>query len=206
MIPFPTAEEVAINWRRTAGFEPARDALVLEDEVGFVAHVNVDAQVRAGKVVHWIEGWVRQDRRREGIGRALLSWAERHSAELVARGVTPGPGLPHVVGFGVLESIPAAMAFAAAATGYARIRYGFEMRRPLDEPIPDAALPAESSSGRSARPTTGGSGMPTSRRSGTTGSHATATRATSRRPSPTRSSTRRCGGSRGLATRSSGRS
>jgi mycothiol synthase len=137
-----TAEEVAINWRRTAGFDPARDGLVVEDEDGFVAHVNVDAQVRAGKVVHWIEGWVRQDRRREGIGRALLRWAERHSAELVAGGVTPAPGLPHVVGFSVLESIPAAVAFATAETDYARIRYGFEMRRPLDEPIPDAALPA----------------------------------------------------------------
>jgi mycothiol synthase len=137
-----TAEEVAINWRRTPGFEPTRDALVVEDGDGFVAHVNVDAQLRAGKVVHWIEGWVRQDRRRNGIGRALLRWAERHSADLVARREASEPDLPHVLGFGVLESIPAAMAFAAAAPGYTRIRYGFEMRRPLDEPIPDTALPA----------------------------------------------------------------
>jgi mycothiol synthase len=137
-----TAEEVAINWRRTPGFEPARDALVVEDANGFVAHVNVDQQVRAGKVVHWIEGWVQQDRRRNGIGRALLRWAERHSADLVARRAAREPRLPHVLGFGVLESIPAAMAFAASATGYTRIRYGFEMRRPLDEPIPDAELPA----------------------------------------------------------------
>ena len=136
-----SAEEVAINWRRTPGFEPTRDALVVEDKDGFVAHVNVDQQVRAGKVVHWIEGWVRGDRRRQGIGRALLRWAERHSADLVARRDAREPDLPRVLGFGVLESIPAATAFAAA-TDYTRIRYGFEMRRPLDEPIPDAALPA----------------------------------------------------------------
>ena len=136
-----TADEVAMNWRQTPGFEPTRDALVVEDADGFVAHVNVDQQVRAGKVVHWIEGWVRQDRRRQGIGRALFRWAEKHSADLVARGAAREPELPHVLGFGVLESIPAAMAFAAD-TGYTRIRYGFEMRRPLDEPIPDAALPA----------------------------------------------------------------
>jgi mycothiol synthase len=136
-----SADEVAINWRRTPGFEPTRDALVVEDADGFVAHVNVDAQLRAGKVVHWIEGWVRQDRRRNGIGRALLGWAERHSADLLASRETREPDLPHVLGFGVLESIPAAIAFAAS-TDYARIRYGFEMRRPLDEPIPDAALPA----------------------------------------------------------------
>lgn len=136
-----SAEEVAVNWRRTLGFEPTRDALVVEDADGFVAHVNVDQQVRAGKVVHWIEGWVRQDRRRSGIGGALLRWAEWHSADLVARRAAREPRIPHVLGFGVLESIPAAMAFAAAAAEYTRIRYGFVMRRPLDEPIPDAQLP-----------------------------------------------------------------
>jgi mycothiol synthase len=136
-----TPEEVVIDWRQSPGFDPRRDAVILEDDGGFVAHVNVDAQVRAGKVVHWIEGSVRQDRRREGIGRALLAWAERHSASLVARGATLGLELPHVLGFGALESIPAAVAFAAS-TDYSPIRYGFQMRRPLDVPIPDAELPA----------------------------------------------------------------
>ena len=136
-----SAEEVAVDWRRTPGFDPARDALVVEDALGLVAYVNVDAQVRAGKVVHWIEGCVRQDRRRIGIGRALLRWAEQHSADLLGRRETPEPGFSHVLGFSVLESIPDAVAFAAA-TDYARIRFGFEMRRPLDEPIPDAELPA----------------------------------------------------------------
>ena len=135
-----TAEEAAIEWRQTPGFVPTRDALLLDDPAGIVAHVNVDAQVRDGKVVHWIEGWVRQDRRREGIGRALLRWAERHSADLVRRRATPEPDLPQFVGFGVLDTNPAALAFAAS-TDYAAIRYGFQMRRPLDLPIPDLALP-----------------------------------------------------------------
>ncbi len=135
-----TPEELTIEWRRTPGFEPGRDALILEDAAGIVAHVNVDAQVRSDKVVHWIEGWVRQDRRRQGIGRALLRWAERHAASQVARGDTPEPDLPHVLGLGALETIPAAMAFAAS-TDYVPIRYGFQMRRPLDEPIPDFSLP-----------------------------------------------------------------
>ena len=136
-----TPEEFEIEWRRTPGFDPARDALVLEDAVGIVALVNVDAQVRVGKVSHWIEGWVRQDRRREGIGRALLGWAERHAAERVRRRASPEPDWPQVIGFGVLESNPAAIAFAAASD-YSPIRYGFEMRRRLDEPIPEIELPA----------------------------------------------------------------
>jgi mycothiol synthase len=135
-----TPEEFAMEWRRSPGFEPARDALVLEDAAGIVALVNVDAQVRAGKVSNWIEGWVRQDRRREGIGRALLRWAEAHAAGLVRRRESPEPDLPQVVGFGVLESNPAAMAFAAASD-YSPVRYGFEMRRQLDAPIPDIDFP-----------------------------------------------------------------
>jgi mycothiol synthase len=136
-----TPEEVAVEWRRTPGFDPARDALLVEDTAGIAALVNVDAQVRAGKVSHWIEGWVRQDRRRQGIGRALLRWAERHAADLVRRRESPEPDLPQVIGFGVLESNPAAMAFAAQSD-YTPIRYGFEMRRPLAAPIPDVELPA----------------------------------------------------------------
>ncbi len=135
-----TPDELRAEWRPTPGFTPSRDALILEDASGIVAHVNVDAQVRSGNVIHSMEGWVRRDRRRQGIGRALLRWVERHSAWRARSGATPSPELPHFLGFGVLESIPAAMAFAAS-TGYVPIRYGFQMRRPLADPIPDIALP-----------------------------------------------------------------
>jgi GNAT superfamily N-acetyltransferase len=136
-----TPEEITIEWRRTPGFEPSRDALILEDAAGIAAHVNVDAALRDGKVVHHIEGWVRQDRRRQGIGRALLAWAERHAARNVAERRTPAPELPQLLGFGVLESIPAAIAFAAS-TDYVPFRYGFQMWRSLADPIPDFELPA----------------------------------------------------------------
>ena len=136
-----TPEEVTIEWRRTPGFEPSRDALVLEDAAGIAAHLNVDAQLRDSKVVHHIEGWVRHDRRRQGIGRALLAWAERHAARNVVQRRTPEPDLPQLLGFGVLESIPAAMAFAAS-TDYVPFRYGFQMWRPLADPIPAFDLPA----------------------------------------------------------------
>jgi mycothiol synthase len=90
--------------------------------------------------VHWIEGWVRPDRRRQGIGRALLRWAERHAAELVSTRAIEPVDLPQFVGFGVLESNPAAIAFGRGS-GYVAVRYGFGMRRDLAEPIPDKALP-----------------------------------------------------------------
>ena len=136
-----SAEEVALEWRRTPGFEPGRDALILEDHTGIVGHVTVDAQVRDGKVINWIQGWVRQDRRRQGIGRTLLRWAERNAAARIQDGTSPAPDLPQFAGLGALETNPAALAFIAT-TDYRPIRYGFHMWRPLDQPIPDIPLPA----------------------------------------------------------------
>ena len=137
---FPTAATLGVHWAPTALFDPGRDCLVVEDGRGWVAMLSVDPQVRDGKVVHLIEGWVRPDRRREGIGRALLVWAERHGAELIADRAIEQWDLPQFAGFGIARNNPAAVAFAEA-TDYAPIRYGFIMRRPLAEPIPHVELP-----------------------------------------------------------------
>lgn len=137
---FPTAEVLAVYWRATPLFDPDRDCLVVEDAAGMAAMVSVEPQIRHGKTVHWIEGWVRPDRRRQAIGRVLLRWAERHAADLVRTRAIEPVDLPQFVGFGVLESNPAAIAFGRGS-GYAPVRYGFGMRRDLAEPIPDKALP-----------------------------------------------------------------
>ena len=138
---FPTAEVLAVHWRPTRLFEPERDCIVVEDGTGMAAMVSAEPQVRAGKTVHWIEGWVRPDRRRQGIGRALLGWSERHALELVQMRAIETGDLPQFIGFGIVESNPAAAAFAAS-TGYGRVRYGFQMHRDLTEPIAAKPLPA----------------------------------------------------------------
>lgn len=136
---FPSAEILGVHWRPTELFDPGRDCVVVEDDRGWAAMVSVDPQVRQDKVVLWIEGWVRPDRRRQGIGRALLAWSERHAAALVEAKTFDASLTPHI-GFGLVESNPAAVAFAAS-TGYPTVRYGFLMRRDLTAPIPDVALP-----------------------------------------------------------------
>jgi mycothiol synthase len=133
---FPTAEVLGEHWKQTALFDPGRDGVVLEDDQGWAAMVSVDPQVRDGKVTHLIEGWIRPDRRRQGIGRTMLAWSERHAAGLVARRAIEPWALPQFTQFGILRENPAALGFAEA-TGYAPVRYGFVMRRDLAEPIPD---------------------------------------------------------------------
>ena len=137
---FPSAEELAGYWRTDRGFDATRDVLVIADSARFVGMAYVTWSERSGKIVHWIEVWVHPERRREGIGRALVAWGERHAADQVAAS-TGGPvELPHFLALGVMQENAAAMAFAPAM-GYVPNRFGHMMRRDLTEPIPDLPLP-----------------------------------------------------------------
>lgn len=137
---FPSAEQLATFWRPAPGFDPTSDILVVDDGRGMAGIVTVDRQVRSGKQIHWIEGWVRSDRRRQGIGTALVRWGGEHAAAVMARGGTGHDDLPQFLGLGALETDRWAHAIADKL-GYARIRYGFAMRRSLGEPVPEAPLP-----------------------------------------------------------------
>ena len=62
-------------------FDPARDMLVAEVDGKLVGGTIRSGRVRAGVVQHEIDGWVRPEQRRRGIGRALLHWTEARSRE-----------------------------------------------------------------------------------------------------------------------------
>jgi mycothiol synthase len=76
--------------------------------------------------------------RRQGLGRALLHWAEGRSREIAA---TQSDARAHT-----FRSFVAAQETGLIALlereGYAAVHYGFEMARSFDEPIPDLPLPA----------------------------------------------------------------
>lgn len=93
-----------------------------------------------GRVVHRVEIWTFNPWRRRGVGSALVAWAEERCCEIKAAGTFGSAGEPHFVSGGVEHRSAAGVAFAEAH-GYERIRYAFEMRRPLDVPIADVPLP-----------------------------------------------------------------
>lgn len=138
---FPTAEGLVLEWAPSPSFEMTRDARFIEEDGRFVAGVTVEARERTGKVVHRIELWTHPEARRRGLGRRLLAWAEGRARESVVDGTGGRTDLPHFLGGGTDPEIEAGVAFATRA-GYAPVRYHFQMRRNLDEPIPDAPLPA----------------------------------------------------------------
>ncbi|HYN69362.1 MAG TPA: GNAT family N-acetyltransferase [Candidatus Eisenbacteria bacterium] len=137
----PTATEVAHDWSPAPGFSPARDVLVAESAGRTVGVVTIEWRLRGGKVVHHVEIWVRPEARRRGIGRALLGWAEARARSSIPGGEGGAPDAPHEVG-GWADSEVAGHAELAAARGYRIVRYFYDMRRPVADPIPEAPLPA----------------------------------------------------------------
>ena len=138
---YPTVESLAVDWATRAGFDAATDAFVVEESGRVVAVGTVDWRERAGKIIHSSAIWVLPEVRRRGIGSRLLAALEARARASLEDGTGGPPELPHVLGGGIETSNPAGTGFAERA-GYAPVRYGFQMRRPLDLPIPDVPMPA----------------------------------------------------------------
>ncbi|NJD30136.1 MAG: GNAT family N-acetyltransferase [Chloroflexi bacterium] len=123
-------------------FDPERDTRVAELDGTPVGFVRVYSRIRGPerKVVHRMDLWTRQGWRRRGIGTALVAWAEERSRR-VAAGATlaPADAVHELSGF--CDDRNAGSAAFAEALGFRLIRYTFEMRRDLGEPIPDLASP-----------------------------------------------------------------
>jgi mycothiol synthase len=136
----PDARELAHEWSPTPGFRPASDVRIAERDGIAVGLVSVDWRLRETKVVHHVELWVRPEDRRHRIGTHLLAWAEDRARGSIELGEGGPPDVHHEVG-GWGDSEVAGHAELAKAHGYRVVRYGFEMRRRLDTPLPDAPLP-----------------------------------------------------------------
>jgi mycothiol synthase len=133
----PSVEEFRNELEHQAHFDKARDIVLAEVDGTLVAGTRRTVRVRAGVVQHDLEGWVRPDQRRRGIGRTLLHWNENRSREVAA-----GWGGAEAHSFSAWASETQAGAIALLESeGYGRVRYFFTMFRSLADPIPEAPLP-----------------------------------------------------------------
>ncbi len=133
----PGAKELRHEIEHRAGFDPARDSVVAEIDGRLVGAAETSGKLRDGNVVHYTSGWVHSEHRRRGIGRALLRWAEGRAREIKAGW---SGDEPHAIGSWPDDTQPGAIALFESE-GYTIVRYGFEMIRDLNEPIPDLPLP-----------------------------------------------------------------
>ena len=127
--------------RAEGWYHPVTDTRVAELDGVVVGFLRVRSRERGpDKVVHRQEVWTAPPLRRRGIASALVEWSEARARDIVGSGSLGTATAVHELAFTCDESNPASLAFAEAV-GYRLTRYSFEMRRRLDEPIPDAPLP-----------------------------------------------------------------
>jgi|GEM_PF-3869668 len=134
---------VTVEWAKnylghTTDFDPCRDVLFAEIAGEPVALVRVRTRLLDdGTRLYYSMGSVLPQWRRHGLGRAVLHWAEERLRE-IARTQPDAQAR-------TFRAFAAAQENGAIALleneGYATVRYGFEMARPLSEPIPDLPLP-----------------------------------------------------------------
>jgi mycothiol synthase len=133
----PSVADLRNELEHHADFDARRDIAVAELDGRLVGAIRHTVRVRAEVAQHNLEGWVRPDHRRRGIGRALLHLNESRAREAATEWTRPEP---HVLGSWAGEKQAGAIALLESE-GYGRVRYGFMMVRSLADPIPDAPLP-----------------------------------------------------------------
>jgi mycothiol synthase len=133
----PTADGLRVDYEHLAEFDPRRDVILVEVEGALVAAAETSVRTRDDVGVHHVEGWVRPDHRRRGLGRALLGWTERRAVE-VAR-VDGRTGERALMAWPDETQVGAVALYEGA--GYRIVRYGFMMLRDVVDPVPDRPLP-----------------------------------------------------------------
>ncbi|HET7728321.1 MAG TPA: GNAT family N-acetyltransferase [Candidatus Limnocylindrales bacterium] len=132
-----TPEDLAADWGHLDDVDLDRDLLLAELDGRVVGFALGRVMPRDDQLALETWGNVHPDARRRGIGTALHRWARARAAELAAADPRPEPreyrswGMEAEVGNTALLE----------AEGFRRIRYGFEMRRPLTGALPTHPLP-----------------------------------------------------------------
>jgi GNAT superfamily N-acetyltransferase len=139
-LPFQTSvEELTNDFDHDDNIDTRRDILFAEvngEPVGYVGVFHFVNDDREQIFVH--NGNLLPAFADAGLWPALVAWAEKRAGEIAQ--AEPHDGERFLQTFA-----PEAMQDKIATAeqfGYARVRYGFMMVRPLDEPIPNLPLPA----------------------------------------------------------------
>jgi mycothiol synthase len=130
-------DDFAEDFRRP-GLDLARDSIALWADgrmIGYgIAHVH-EAVVDVDRVR--AEGTIHPEWRRRGLGKQLMQWLITRCGELHT---ATHPEAPGYVTTGVASTNAGATALMQSF-GFEEARYFFDMRRPLDQPVPDVPVP-----------------------------------------------------------------
>jgi mycothiol synthase len=134
----PTARQLETEIGTKTSMDPTQDILFAEVEGQVVAATEVDRVIRDGAPHYEMDGFVRPELRRRGLGGALLAWSLERIRQ---RAAIEDPGVNVTVAGGSEDQEAGHRALLAGA-GFRPVRQFFLMRRPSLDDVPDAPLPA----------------------------------------------------------------
>ncbi|MBI5934182.1 MAG: GNAT family N-acetyltransferase [Chloroflexi bacterium] len=134
-----TLEALTNNYAHLERCDPYRDMVMAEVDGQMIAYNRAFwDQQDDGARVYTVFGFLLPAWRRKGIGAAMLAHGEERVREIAAEHAYDGPRFFQSF---LSEGEVGTRALLERA-GYKPVRYGFEMKRDLSEPLPDFALPA----------------------------------------------------------------
>jgi mycothiol synthase len=133
----PDAPTLQSDFEHTAGFDPRADVILAEVEGLVVGFGDASRSVRAGRGVYATGGSVHPAWRRRGLGRAILRHNERRLREIATGHEDPGGRVLN----SWIDDDQGGARELLEAEGYQPVRYGFAMRRPSLDNLPEAPLP-----------------------------------------------------------------
>ena len=137
-VPYrPNADNLRIDMADSEGSNRFEDLVLVEVDGRLVAQTNVERLVRDDTPMYKIEGNVRPDYRRRGIGRWLFDWSIDRSK---ARAAREDPGV-HVKLTAWVEDAAVGNRALLGQAGFVPVRHFFLMSRDGLDEIPDAPLP-----------------------------------------------------------------
>jgi mycothiol synthase len=137
-VPYqPTAANLRIDMESNDGSDRFEDVVLVEVDDRVVAVTSVERMVRDDVPMYKVEGEVRPDLRRRGIGRWLFDWSIERSR---ARAAREDPGVAVKLTSFVEDAAVGTRAMLTQA-GFVPVRHFFLMRRDALDDIPDAPLP-----------------------------------------------------------------
>jgi mycothiol synthase len=133
----PDEAVMRAEFAHRAGFDPRADTILAEIDGRLIAYGEASRTVRDGRSVYSTSGTVHQDWRRRGLGRAILRQNERRLREMADGHEDPGGRVLN----SWIDDAQGGARQLLEADGYGPVRYGFAMRRPSLDELPEAPLP-----------------------------------------------------------------
>jgi mycothiol synthase len=133
----PDAPTLRSEYEHRAGFDPQLDTIFAEVGGVLVGYGEASRSVRSGRSVYTTGGTVHPEWRRRGLGRAILRHNERRLREIALSHEDAGGRILNAW----IDDDAGGAQQLLEAEGYHPVRYGFAMRRPNLDHLPEAPLP-----------------------------------------------------------------